>query len=45
MKEVTIIGVGIAGLSVGCYLQMNGYYTQMCVEYNLPVESEHNRSE
>jgi len=26
-KKVNIIGAGIAGLSVGCYLQMNGYDT------------------
>jgi phytoene dehydrogenase-like protein len=24
-KRVDIIGAGIAGLSAGCYLQMNGY--------------------
>ena len=28
-KSVSIIGAGIAGLSVGCYLQMNGYQTQI----------------
>ena len=28
-KEIEIIGAGIAGLSIGCYLQMNGYKTQI----------------
>jgi phytoene dehydrogenase-like protein len=36
MKKVTIIGAGIAGLSVGCYLQMNGYDTQIFEAHNLP---------
>jgi len=36
MKKVTIVGVGIAGLSVGCYLQMNGYDTQIFEAHNLP---------
>ena len=26
-KTITIIGAGVAGLSAGCYLQMNGYQT------------------
>ena len=29
MKRVKIAGAGIAGLSVGCYLQMNGYDTRI----------------
>ncbi|MFC2159591.1 phytoene desaturase family protein [Actinomycetota bacterium] len=28
-KTVIIIGAGIAGLSAGCYSQMNGYHTQI----------------
>ncbi|HLN45155.1 MAG TPA: NAD(P)/FAD-dependent oxidoreductase [Candidatus Sulfotelmatobacter sp.] len=28
-KSVIIIGAGISGLAVGCYLQMNGYNTQI----------------
>ncbi len=28
MKTINIIGAGIAGLSAGCYLQMNGYKTR-----------------
>ena len=28
-KKVIIIGAGIAGLSAGCYLQMNGYETEI----------------
>jgi len=36
MKKVTIIGAGIAGLSTGCYLQMNGYNTRIFEAHNLP---------
>jgi phytoene dehydrogenase-like protein len=36
MKKVNIIGAGIAGLSAGCYLQMNGYDTQIFEAHNLP---------
>ena len=28
-KSIIIIGAGIAGLSAGCYGQMNGYRTQI----------------
>ena len=28
-KRIAIIGAGIAGLSAGCYLQMNGYETEV----------------
>ncbi|MCK5047636.1 MAG: oleate hydratase, partial [Candidatus Heimdallarchaeota archaeon] len=28
-KKVVIIGAGIAGLSAGCYLQMNGYKSEI----------------
>ena len=28
-RKVIIIGAGIAGLSAGCYLQMNGYDTEI----------------
>lgn len=28
-KKIIIIGAGIAGLSAGCYLQMNGYNTEI----------------
>ena len=28
-KKIDIIGAGIAGLSTGCYLQMNGYDTEI----------------
>jgi len=28
-KKAIIVGAGIAGLSTGCYLQMNGYKTQI----------------
>jgi phytoene dehydrogenase-like protein len=45
MKKVTIMEAGIVGLSTGCYLQMNGYDTQIFVAHKLPVEGEHNRSE
>jgi len=36
MKKVNIIGAGIAGLCAGCYLQMNGYNTQIFELHNLP---------
>ena len=35
-KKVTIIGAGIAGLSAGCYLQMNGYDTEIYELHNVP---------
>ena len=35
-KSVDIVGAGIAGLSVGCYLQMNGYRTQIFEQHELP---------
>jgi len=35
-KKVTIIGAGIAGLSAGCYLQMNGYDTEIYELHNTP---------
>lgn len=35
-KTVTIIGAGIAGLSAGCYLQMNGYETEIYELHNIP---------
>ncbi|UCG01975.1 MAG: NAD(P)/FAD-dependent oxidoreductase [Candidatus Heimdallarchaeota archaeon] len=36
VKTVIIIGAGIAGLSVGCYLQMNGFSTQIYEQHNIP---------
>jgi phytoene dehydrogenase-like protein len=35
-KKVNIIGAGIAGLSAGCYLQMNGYDTEIFELHNTP---------
>lgn len=35
-KKIIIIGAGIAGLSAGCYLQMNGYNTEIFEMHNLP---------
>ncbi len=35
-SKVNIIGAGVAGLSTGCYLQMNGYQTQIFEMHNLP---------
>jgi phytoene dehydrogenase-like protein len=35
-KKIIIIGGGIAGLSAGCYLQMNGYRTAVYESHNLP---------
>jgi len=36
VKKVFIIGAGIAGLSAGCYLQMNGYDTEIFELNDLP---------
>jgi phytoene dehydrogenase-like protein len=35
-KKVIIIGAGVAGLSAGCYLQMNGYQTEIFEAHNIP---------
>lgn len=35
-RKVIIIGSGIAGLSAGCYLQMNGYDTEIFESHNIP---------
>lgn len=35
-RTVNIIGAGVAGLSAGCYLQMNGYRTRVFELHNLP---------
>ena len=35
-KKVSIIGAGIAGLSAGCYLQMNGYDTEIFELHDKP---------
>ena len=35
-KKIIIIGAGIAGLSAGCYLQMNGFETEIFEAHNLP---------
>lgn len=34
--KVTIIGAGVSGLSVGCYLQMNGFETQIVEKHSQP---------
>jgi phytoene dehydrogenase-like protein len=34
-RKVNIIGAGIAGLSAGCYLQMNGYDTEIFELHNI----------
>lgn len=34
-KKVKIIGAGISGLATGCYLQMNGYETEIVEMHNL----------
>ncbi len=36
MNKIIIIGAGIAGLSAGCYGQMNGYRTQIYELHNKP---------
>ncbi len=35
-KKVIVIGAGLAGLSVGSYLQMNGFETEIFESYNKP---------
>ncbi len=35
-KSIIIIGAGIAGLTAGCYAQMNGYRSQIFELYDLP---------
>jgi len=35
-KKINIIGAGIAELSAGCYLQMNGYNSEIFEMYNKP---------
>ena len=35
-EKIVIIGAGIAGLTAGCYLQMNGYDTEIFESHNLP---------
>jgi phytoene dehydrogenase-like protein len=35
-KKVIIIGAGIAGLSAGCYLRMNGYDTEIFELHTMP---------
>ena len=35
-KSIIIIGGGIAGLSAGCYAQMNGYQSQIFEMHHLP---------
>ncbi len=36
MKKVVIIGAGISGLAAGCYLQRNGYETQIFEKHTIP---------
>src|SRR5665647_3372417 len=35
-RKIAIIGAGIAGLSAGCYLQMNGYDTEIFELHDKP---------
>ena len=35
-NELIIIGAGMAGLSAGCYAQMNGYGSQIFEAHALP---------
>jgi phytoene dehydrogenase-like protein len=35
-KTIIIIGAGMAGLSAGCYAQMNGYQSEIYEMHNLP---------
>lgn len=35
-QKVVVIGAGIAGLTLGCYLQINGFEVQICEAHNIP---------
>jgi phytoene dehydrogenase-like protein len=35
-ESIIVIGAGIAGLSTGCYAQMNGYRTQVFEKHSIP---------
>jgi phytoene dehydrogenase-like protein len=35
MKKMIFISAGIAGLSTGCYAQMNGYDSEICEMHNI----------
>lgn len=35
-KTINIIGAGISGLTAGCYLQMQGFKTQIFEKHNIP---------
>jgi len=35
-KSIIIIGAGLAGLSAGCYGQMNGYQTRILEHHSEP---------
>jgi phytoene dehydrogenase-like protein len=35
-EKIVIIGAGVSGLSVGCYLQMNGFQTEIFEMHNQP---------
>jgi phytoene dehydrogenase-like protein len=34
-KSIVIVGAGLAGLSTGCYAQMNGYNTRIFEMQNI----------
>ena len=34
--KISIIGAGVAGLSAGCYLQMNGFETEIFEKHSRP---------
>ncbi|MBL0079267.1 MAG: NAD(P)/FAD-dependent oxidoreductase [Bacteroidetes bacterium] len=34
--KINIIGAGISGLSAGCYLQMNGFETEIFEKHTIP---------
>ena len=35
-KKINIIGAGISGLCAGCYLQMNGFHSEIFELHNIP---------
>jgi phytoene dehydrogenase-like protein len=36
ISKVLVIGGGVAGLSVGCYLQLSGFQTEIFEAHNKP---------
>jgi len=35
-RTILIVGAGVAGLSAGCYAQMNGYRSRIVEQHTIP---------